>query len=93
MWHGGLVQCRTHQIKLVMAVPTSTRFAWHVAYVIFASVIGDDECRMSRSVDLRRLSTSSGSPGRVVGCEAGRKMFERTHCRCEKYKGTCMKNA
>ena len=70
-----------------MTAPTSTTFAWRVAYVMLASVIGDDECRTSRSVDARRSGAGSGSPDGVVGCEAGRKMFERD-CGCEKYKGT-----
>ena len=33
--------CRTRRIEPMMMTPTSTRFAWRVAYVIFASVTGD----------------------------------------------------
>ena len=56
--------------------------------LMFTSVIGDDECRTSRSIDVRRLGTGLGSPDGVVGCEAGRKLFERD-CSC-KYMGVCM---
>ena len=55
---------------------------------MFASVIGDDECGTSRSVDARRSRTGSGSPDGVVECEAGRKTLER-NCSCEEVHG-CM---
>ena len=71
-----------------MIVPTSTRLAWHVTHDMFASVIGDDECGTSRSVDARRSSTGSGSPDGVVECEAGRKTLER-NCSYEEVHG-CM---
>ena len=86
-----MAPCRTCQIELIMITPTSTRFAWFVAYTMFASVIGDDECRMSRSVDARRLGAGLGSPDRVVGCEVGRKTFKRDCSHdSEKYMGACI---
>ena len=55
----------------MMIAPTSTRFACRVAYVIFASVTRDGWGTNRRRVDARRSGRG------VVGCEAGRKMFER----------------
>ena len=55
----------------MMIAPTSTRFACRVAYVIFASVTRDGCGTNRRRVDARRSGRG------VVGCEAGRKMFER----------------
>jgi hypothetical protein len=79
--------CRTRQIEPMMIAPTSTRFACRVAYVIFASVIGDDDGTSRRSVDARRSGAGLGSPDGVVGCEAGRKRFESDWSSCEKYVG------
>ena len=63
--------CRTRRIEPMMIAPTSTRFACRVAYVIFASVTRDGCGTNRRRVDARRSGRG------VVGCEAGRKMFER----------------
>ena len=57
-------------MKPVMIVPTSTRLAWRVLYVMFYSVTGD-ECRASRKrSNARRSGAGWGSDGIMVGGEA-----------------------
>jgi len=62
----------------MMMAPTSTRFACRVAYMMLAFVAGDGCGTSRRRVVARRLGPGRGSESDgVVGCEAGRKMFER----------------
>lgn len=59
-----------------MTAPMITRFTWCMAYVKFASVVGDGFGMSSRRADTRRSGEGLESVG-VLGCGVGMKMFER----------------
>jgi len=59
-----------------MTAPMITRFTWCMAYVTFASVVGDGFGMSSRRADTRRSGEGLESVG-VLGSGVGMKMFER----------------